>query len=87
MPESHWQESGGAYTLSWGSGSWVLEVDETGPGLRCEDERWRGTFLSLHGLAAPGRYEDTAFTAATLVGVERYRARIQATLRPRTGVD
>jgi hypothetical protein len=82
VPESHWQESGGAYTLSWGGRSWVLEVDKTGPGLRYENARGRGTLLSIYGLAAPGRFEDTVFTAATLVGVERYRSRIQATFAP-----
>jgi hypothetical protein len=38
--------------------------------------------LSLHGLKAPGRFEDRVFTGTTLVGVERYRSRIQATYAP-----
>ena len=82
MPESHWQECGGAHALSWGGRSWLLKVDEPGPGLRCQDERWRGILLSMYALAAPGRFDDAAFTAATLVGVEQYRSRIQATFAP-----
>jgi hypothetical protein len=38
--------------------------------------------LSLYGLAAAGRFETEVFTPATLVGLERYRARIQATFAP-----
>jgi hypothetical protein len=38
--------------------------------------------LSLHGLKAPGRFEDRVFTGTTLVGVDRYRSRIQATYAP-----
>src|SRR5208282_4662545 len=38
--------------------------------------------LSLDGLAQAGRFERGAFTAATLVGFERRRARVQATFAP-----
>ena len=36
MSESHWDGSGGSYTLSWGGRPWTLNVDEPEPGLRVE---------------------------------------------------
>ena len=83
MPEGHWQGSGDTYTLSWGGRSWTLDLHEPRPGLRCAEAPCFGVLLSLHGLTAPGRFEDRVFTGTTLVGVERYRSRIQATYAPR----
>jgi hypothetical protein len=83
LREGHWQGSGDTYTLSWGGRSWALDLHEPDPGLRCAEEPCGGTLLSLHGLKAPGRFEDRVFTGTTLVGVERYRSRIQATYAPR----
>jgi hypothetical protein len=60
----------------------MLRVDEPGPGLCSAEEHWDCTLLSLHALAARGRFEDRVFTAATLVGIERYHSRIQATFAP-----
>jgi hypothetical protein len=83
VPESQWQGSGGDYSLSWGGRVWTLKVDEAQPGLGSELDCGSARLLSLHGLAAVGRFEDQVFTASTLLSVERYRARVQATYAPR----
>jgi hypothetical protein len=80
--ESRWQESGGTYILSWGGRQWTLNIDEPGPGLRSKVDRGFASVLCLHGLAAAGRFETYGFTPATLINVERYRSRIQATFVP-----
>ncbi len=82
MLEKHWQRAGGGYTLSWGDRLWRLEIDQTGPGLRVETDQRLIELLTLHGLAAVGRSEDRVFTSASLIGVEEYRSRIQATYAP-----
>jgi hypothetical protein len=83
VPEYHWEGTDGDYTLTWGGRLWTLKFDLAGPGLLCEVGDWSATLLSLHGLAAVGRFEDEVFTAATLVNVERHRSRVQATFAPR----
>jgi hypothetical protein len=81
--DSHWEGSDGDYILSWGGRHWTLKFDESDPGLSCDVGDWSARLLSLQGLAAVGRFEDQVFTAATLVDVERYRSRVQATFSPR----
>jgi hypothetical protein len=83
VPETHWEGSDGDFTLNWAGRHWTLKFDETDPGLRCDVGPWSSRLLSLHGLAAVGRFDDRVFTAATLVGVEKYRSRVQATFAPR----
>jgi hypothetical protein len=82
VPESDWRGSGGDYTLCWGGRAWTLKVDGAQPGVYCDAEHWSSRLLSLHGLAAVGRFEHEVFTSATLVSVERYRSRVQATFAP-----
>jgi hypothetical protein len=82
VSEAHWQGSGDVYTLSWGGRPWTLRLDEPDPGLRLPSEQWSRTSLSLHGLGATGRFAAGMFTPATLVDVEHYRSRIQATFAP-----
>jgi hypothetical protein len=82
VSESHWDASGGSYTLSWGGRPWTLNVDEPEPGLRSKVDVGFASVLCLHGIAAAGRFETQVFTPATLVGVERYRSRVQATFAP-----
>jgi hypothetical protein len=78
VSESHWEESGGSYELSWGGRLWTLQFDKPEPGLRSGGGDWLASLLCLHGVAATGRFESQVFSPATLVNVERYRARIQA---------
>jgi hypothetical protein len=80
--ESRWEESGGSYILSWGGRPWTLKVDEPEPGLRSKVDSGLASVLCLHGLAAAGRLESQVFTPATLIHVERYRSRVQATFAP-----
>lgn len=82
VSESHWQSDGDSHSLTWGGRVWTLRLDGPGPGLRCEGEPGIGPLLSLRGLAARGRLEERVFTTASLLGVERYRSRIQATYAP-----
>ena len=82
MSESQWEGSGGSFTLSWGGRPWTLNVDEPEPGLRSKVDVGFASLLCLHGLAAAGRFETHVFTPATLVNVERYRSRVQATFAP-----
>jgi hypothetical protein len=84
VSESQWEGSGGSFTLSWGGRPWTLNVDEPEPGLRSKVDARFGfaSLLCLHGLAAAGRFEAQVFTPATLVNVERYRSRVQATFAP-----
>jgi hypothetical protein len=79
VSERHWQGSGGQYKLLWGGRPWTLDFDLAEPGLRCDMDHWCSSLLSLYGLAALGRFETEVFTPATLVNVERYRSRVQAT--------
>jgi hypothetical protein len=83
VSENQWEGSGGDYTLTWGGRHWALKIDEADPGLRCDVGPWSARLLSLHGIAAIGRFEDGVFSAATLVGFEHYRSRVQATFAPR----
>ena len=83
VPENHWEGTYGDYTLSWGGRRWTLKFDEADPGLSCDVGPWSARLLSLHGLAAVGRFEDQVFNAGTLLSVERYRTRVQATFAPR----
>ena len=83
VPENHWEGSDGDYTLNWGGRHWTLKFNQGDPGLRCDVGHWSARLLSLHGIAAVGRFEDQVFTAATLVNIERYRSRVQATFAPR----
>jgi hypothetical protein len=83
LPENHWEGSDGDFTLNWGGRHWTLKFDESGPGLRGDVGPWSSKLLSLHSLAEVGRFENAVFTAATLVSVERYRSRVQATFAPR----
>jgi hypothetical protein len=82
VSESHWEVSGREYTLAWGGRVWTLSFLESDPGLRSRADGWSSSLLSLHGLAAIGRFESEVFTPATLVNVERYRSRVQATFGP-----
>jgi hypothetical protein len=82
VSDSRWEESGGSYTLSWGGRPWTLTVDEPEPGLRAKVDFGLAGVLCLHGLAAAGRFETDVFTPATLIHVERYRSRVQATFVP-----
>jgi hypothetical protein len=81
--ENQWDGSGRDYTLSWGGRHWTLKFDEDDPGLSCDVGAWSARLLSLHGLATVGRFEDQVFASATLVSVEQYRNRVQATYAPR----
>ncbi len=82
VPDNDWAGSGLQYTLDWGGRQWTLAFDEADPGLRSETAEWSSNLLSLHGLAATGRCATEVFTPATLVSVERYRARVQAVFAP-----
>ena len=82
VSENSWEESGATYTLFWGGRPWTLRVDEPEPGLRSKVDVGFASVLSLHGLAATGRFETKIFTPATLVNVERYRSRVQAKFAP-----
>jgi hypothetical protein len=82
VSDCHWHGSGGEFTLPWGARSWTLKFDEPEPGLRCERDLWFSKLLSLNGLAAAGRFDSQVFSPATLVTVERYRSRVQATFAP-----
>src|SRR4029077_2155696 len=82
VPERHWEGSGPEFALPWGGRSWTLNVDEAEPGPRYKGNHSVSKLLSLHGLAAAGRFETHVFTPATLVFVERYRSRVQATFAP-----
>ena len=67
----------------WGGRSWVLEVDELGPGTKCDDEHGHCSLLSLRGLAATrDDLKTRCLPRRRLVGVEQYRSRIQATFAP-----
>jgi hypothetical protein len=82
VSESSWEESGGIYTRSWGGRPWTLKVDEPEPGLRSKVDVGFASVLSLHGIAAAGRFESQVFTPGALIKVERYRSRVQATFVP-----
>jgi hypothetical protein len=82
VSESQWDGSGGRFTLSWGGRPWTLNFDEPEPGLRSKVDTGFASLLCLHGLAAAGRFDAQVFTPATLVNVERYRTRVQATFAP-----
>jgi len=79
---SHWTGTGPDFHLSWGGREWTLKLDEDCPGLRSRSDRSNVKLFSLHGLAQAGRFESGAFRAATLVGFEHRRARVQATFAP-----
>jgi hypothetical protein len=76
-----WQGSGSTFSLPWGGQPWVLELDHERPGLHRRDVAG-GSFLSLAGLAAPGRSDLNALSGNSLVGVEVVRDRVEATYAP-----
>jgi hypothetical protein len=80
--ELPWRGSGPEFTLSWCGRPWSLVVDATAPGLCREDDENRWKLLSLDRLAGPHRSDHEAFTAQTLIGMERYRDSVRATYAP-----
>ena len=82
VSENSWEESDGSYTQTWGGRSWTLKVDGPEPGLRSKVDVGFASVLCLHGIAAAGRFESQVFTPSTLIKVERYRSRLQATFAP-----
>jgi hypothetical protein len=82
VSERSWEESGGTYTQSWGGRPWALNFDEPEPGLRSKVDVGCASVLCLHGIATAGRFESRVFNPDTLIKMERYRSRIQATFAP-----
>jgi hypothetical protein len=79
---SQWTGSGPEFNLEWGGHPWALRLDAPGPGLCSRCDRWGLKLLSLFGLAQTGRFDPQAFSEATLINVERWRDRVQATFAP-----
>jgi hypothetical protein len=82
VSESSWEESGGSFVLDWGGRHWTLNIIEPEPGLRSKVDVGFASVLSLHGIAAAGRFESHVFTPGTLIKMERYRSCVQATFAP-----
>jgi hypothetical protein len=78
----HWTGSGREFHLEWAGRQWTLKLDGHSPGVRVQDGRSAFALLALFGVAQTGRFDSEAFKAATLVGVERWRDRVQATFAP-----
>jgi hypothetical protein len=82
VPESHWEQSGPGFTLLWGGRLWVLKLDESEPGLRCDGDGASAKLLSLSVLRAAGQFDFGAFSPSTLTGFELHRDRVEATFAP-----
>jgi hypothetical protein len=78
MPR-RWEGEGPRFSLEWGGIPWTLDLENGNPGLRDDGI---GLLLSLEGLAKVGRTEPNAFSAASLVGIERRFDWVQATYAP-----
>jgi len=77
----NWQGSGPDFELSWGGGTWRLQVDGPRPGLYHAAGRL-GPMLALEGLAQAGCWAPLALSGATLIGCERRFDRVEATYAP-----
>jgi hypothetical protein len=82
VEKREWEGSGPEFTLFWGGRVWALKVDDSCPGLCLSKGEIPPKLLSLDRLARPKRCDFHAFSAATLVGFERYRSSVRATFAP-----
>ena len=67
--------------MTWGGQPWVLDLAGERPGLRLVDQPG-GRFLALGGLGAPGASDLQGLAEKSLVAVEMYRSRLEATFAP-----
>jgi hypothetical protein len=83
VAELQWHGEGPDLTIDAVGRRWGLEVDDPQPGLSWSDGRSVARLLSLRHISLVGRRDEEAFDGSSLVSVEHYRGRIQATYAPR----
>ena len=81
MLERAWQGSGSEYKITWGDQPWTLRLDGDRPGLHAVD-RPADHVLCLSGVAAAGRFDPSALSGLSLLGVERVAQRVEASFAP-----
>jgi hypothetical protein len=82
VADLRWHGYGPEFTIEVAGRRWLLKLDKDHPGLSWSDGCSRARLLGLDHVAAMGRRDETAFDGSSLVSVERYRGRVQATYIP-----
>lgn len=76
-----WEVEGDGFKVTWGDRDWRLRVDNDQPGLSLPGSP--GMYLlGLEGVAEAGRFDASACSGATLLGVEFRRHRVIASYSP-----
>lgn len=78
-----WRGGGTEFRLDWAGRAWSLDLSSPVPGLGLRLAETRSaTVLALDGLAVAGREDAAALGPGSLVAVELFRSRVQATYAP-----